>query len=124
MCDMEVHEHVIVDGPTAKLINPLVHHNVESLSRYIRKHDEYSNWECRVWKEKEFSPEQLPPSLFGNQAQRRRWLKNKLLATPGSPLAFFFVQVYFPAGFFGRVCRSHILRVPRHSVLSYQSQDL
>src|SRR5262249_40819080 len=38
MCDMEVHEHIVVDGQTARLRNPLIHHNVESLSRYIRKH--------------------------------------------------------------------------------------
>ena len=35
MADMEVHEHVVVDGPTAELRNPMVHHNVDSLSRYI-----------------------------------------------------------------------------------------
>ena len=44
---MEVHEHVIVEGETARLKNPLLHHNVESLSRYIQKHDEYSNWEAQ-----------------------------------------------------------------------------
>ena len=48
MADMEVHEHVVVEGATARLRNPLIHHNVESLSRYIQKHDEYSNWESRV----------------------------------------------------------------------------
>src|SRR5437660_3521857 len=48
MCDMEVHEHVIVSGPTRKLKERLIHHNAESLSRYIRKHNEYSNWEVRV----------------------------------------------------------------------------
>src|SRR5580700_6046728 len=48
MADMEIHEHVIVEGTTASLRNPLIHHNVESLSRYIQKHDEYSNWEARV----------------------------------------------------------------------------
>lgn len=44
MADMEVHEHVIVDGTTRHLRHPLVHHNVESLDRYIQKHNEYSNW--------------------------------------------------------------------------------
>ena len=48
MADMEVHEHVVVDGLTEQLRNPIIHHNVESLSRYIEKHDEYSNWEARV----------------------------------------------------------------------------
>jgi len=48
MADMEVHEHIVVDGSTARLRHPLIHRNVESLSRYIQKHDEYSNWESRV----------------------------------------------------------------------------
>jgi glycosyltransferase involved in cell wall biosynthesis len=37
MADMEVHEHVVVNGATAKLKHPLLHRNVESLSRYIQK---------------------------------------------------------------------------------------
>src|SRR5579872_7455395 len=37
MADMEIHEHVVVEGETARLRNPLAHCNVESLSRYIRK---------------------------------------------------------------------------------------
>ena len=48
MADIEIHEHVVVNGPTALLRNALVHHNVDSLSRYILKHNEYSNWEARV----------------------------------------------------------------------------
>src|SRR5206468_4701698 len=36
MADMEVHEHVMVEGRTERLRNPLIHHNVDSLSRYIR----------------------------------------------------------------------------------------
>src|SRR6184192_1356452 len=49
MCDMEVHEHVIVDGNIGMLSNTLLHHNCDSLSRYIQKHDNYSNWEASVW---------------------------------------------------------------------------
>src|SRR5579863_7504729 len=79
MADMEVHEHVVVEGASARLRNPLIHHNVESLSRYIQKHDEYSNWESRVLLEGESGYGSLPPSLFGTQAQRRRWLKKKFL---------------------------------------------
>jgi hypothetical protein len=98
MADMEVHEHVVVDGSTARLRNPLVHRNVESLSRYIQKHDEYSNWESRVLIEKEGGKE-LPPSLWGTQAQRRRWLKRKLFAVPGSPLLLFLYRYVFRLGF-------------------------
>jgi len=99
MADMEVHEHVIVDGATAKLKNPLLHHNVESLSRYIRKHDEYSNWDARVWMQGEAGSGELPPALFGTQAQRRRWLRKKFLSVPGSPLAYFLYKYLLCLGF-------------------------
>lgn len=98
MADMEVHEHIVVEGDTARLANPLVHHNVESLSRYIQKHDEYSNWEAKVWVEGEANG-QLAPSLFGTQAQRRRWLKTKFLGIPGAPLWFFVFKYIFGLGF-------------------------
>ena len=98
MADMEVHEHVVVDGPTVRLTNPLIHHNVESLSRYIQKHDEYSNWESRVLLQGEQSGE-LPPALFGTQAQRRRWLKRKLYGVPGSPVLLFFYRYFLRFGF-------------------------
>jgi glycosyltransferase involved in cell wall biosynthesis len=99
MADMEVHEHIVVDGKTAKLHSPLLHHNVESLSHYIRKHDKYSNWDARVWIEAEASSRELEPSLFGSQAQRRRWLRKKLFAISGSPLLFFFYKYIFCLGF-------------------------
>jgi glycosyltransferase involved in cell wall biosynthesis len=99
MADMEVHEHVVVEGKTARLRQPLLHHNVESISRYIRKHDEYSNWDARVWLEGDASTQELEPSLFGSQAQRRRWLRKKLFAVPGSPLLFFLYKYIFHLGF-------------------------
>jgi glycosyltransferase involved in cell wall biosynthesis len=99
MADMEVHEHVMVEGKTAKLKHPLLHRNVESLSHYIRKHDEYSNWEARVWLEGKSDSQTLVPSLFGSQAQRRRWLRKKFFAVPGSPLLFFLYKYGFRLGF-------------------------
>lgn len=97
MADMEIHEHVVVDGRTARLQNPLIHHNVESLSRYIQKHDEYSNWEAGVLLQG--SDSELPPSLFGVQAQRRRWLKKRLYGLPGSPAMLFFYRYVLRGGF-------------------------
>ncbi|HEV2397078.1 MAG TPA: glycosyltransferase family 2 protein [Candidatus Sulfotelmatobacter sp.] len=99
MADMEIHEHVVVDGPTGRLANPLIHHNVESLSRYIQKHDEYSNWEARVLLQGSRSDAELPASFWGTQAQRRRWLKRKLYALPGSPVLLFLYRYIFRGGF-------------------------
>lgn len=99
MADMEIHEHVVADGPTAELRNPLVHHNVESLSRYIQKHDKYSNWEARVLLRVDESSGEMKASLFGTQAQRRRWLKRKLYRLPGSPVLLFLYRYCFCLGF-------------------------
>ena len=98
MADMEVHEHVVLEGATARLRNPLIHHNVESVSRYIQKHDEYSNWESRVLLQRGDDKE-LPPSLLGTQAQRRRWLKRKLFGVPGSPVLLFLYRYVLRLGF-------------------------
>ena len=100
MCDMEVHEHVIVSGRTAKLRSRLLHHNVENLSRYIQKHNEYSNWEARVWNAGNRDDGlTLKPSLFGSQAQRRRWLRKMFFEIPGSPLLFFLYKYAARLGF-------------------------
>jgi glycosyltransferase involved in cell wall biosynthesis len=99
MADMEVHEHVIVPGKSARLKNPLLHHNVESISHYIQKHDEYSNWDARVWLEGEANSADLPPSLCGSQAQRRRWLRKRLFTLPGSSLLLFIYRYFFRLGF-------------------------
>jgi hypothetical protein len=102
MADMEVHEHVVCDGPTERFVNPLVHRNVESLFRYIQKHNEYSNWEAKVWisrEERQSEVEQeLQPAFWGTQAQRRRWLRRKFLMVPGFSLLFFVYKYVFRLG--------------------------
>lgn len=98
MCDMEVHEHVVLDGSAETLKHKLIHRNVENLDRYIHKHNQYSNWEARVWNTAD-SASQLSPSLFGSQPQRRRWLRKTLFRLPGSPLLFFFYRYIFRLGF-------------------------
>ena len=103
MADIEIHEHVVVDGRSAELRNSLVHHNVESLSRYILKHNEYSNWEARVLLQPEGAPEEMRADLFGTQAQRRRWLKRNLFRLPGSPVLLFLYRYIFRLGFLDSV---------------------
>jgi len=99
MADIEIHEHVMVDGPTASLHNALVHHNIDSLSRYILKHNEYSNWEARVLLRQASDPEEMSATLFGTQAQRRRWLKRHLYRLAGSPVLLFLYRYIFRLGF-------------------------
>ncbi len=132
MADMEVHEHVVLDsgsagsgsGKARRLRHTLLHHNVESLSHYIRKHDEYSNWDARVWLEGERSTQDLPPSLFGSQAQRRRWLRKKLFSVPGSPILLFLYKYLFCLGLLDGSARADLLRLSGRTILQHQSQDL
>lgn len=96
MSDVEVHEHVVVQGRTGRLKNPVRHENWNSLDRYIQKHNEYSNWEARVQRERLAG--EIPPALWGVQAQRRRWLKRVMLGVPGSPLLLFFYKYFLKLG--------------------------
>jgi len=101
MADMEVHEHVVCDGATKRLRNPLIHRNVESLFRYIQKHNEYSNWEAKVWLNSEggTGEHELRPAFWGTQAQRRRWLRRRFMGLPGFPVLFFIYKYFFRLGF-------------------------
>jgi glycosyltransferase involved in cell wall biosynthesis len=99
MADMEVHEHVVCTGPTARLKNPLVHRNIESIERFIQKHNEYSNWEARVWLDSDSSLDEIKPDPWGTQAQRRRWLRRKFMGMPGFPILFFLYKYFFRLGF-------------------------
>ncbi len=97
MADMEVHEHVIVDGKVGRLKQPVKHENINALDRYIQKHNEYSNWEALL--HFKGNNDSIKPNLFGNQTQRRRWLKKKLLTFPGSSFLFFLNGYLFKLGF-------------------------
>ncbi len=99
MADMEVHEHVICDGPTKKLANSLIHSNVESVERFIQKHNQYSNWEARVWMDSNSTSAGIKADLFGTQAQRRRWLRRRFMAMPGFPVYFFLYKYFLSLGF-------------------------
>lgn len=97
MSDIEVHEHVIIDGNIGRLHNPVRHENINSLDRYIQKHNEYSNWEARVFSEG--GEGKIKPALCGNQAQRRRWLKKSFMHVPASSLILFIYIYLLKFGF-------------------------
>lgn len=98
MSDIEVHEHVIVDGEAGRLRAPIRHENWNSLYRYIAKHNEYSDWEARVYYEGGGGGE-IEPKFFGTQAEQRRWLKRYLIRLPGFPLITFFYHYVLRLGF-------------------------
>ena len=46
--DNEVHEHVVVQGSTARLQSELDHYAFPDVATFVEKHNRYSNWEARV----------------------------------------------------------------------------
>ena len=97
MCDMEVHEHVVVKGRTGELKEPIQHFNYNSLSRFIIKHDQYSNYECKV--HINGSDGELKSKFFGSFEQRRRFIKGKLIRNPLAPFFYFLYMYILRLGF-------------------------
>ncbi|MFQ3577590.1 MAG: glycosyltransferase family 2 protein, partial [Verrucomicrobiia bacterium] len=46
--DNEVHEHIVVEGTTARLACEMDHYAFPTVEVFIEKHNRYSNWEARV----------------------------------------------------------------------------
>jgi glycosyltransferase involved in cell wall biosynthesis len=46
--DVEIHEHVVVDGRTGRLGTELEHYAFPSVESFIDKHNRYSNWEAQL----------------------------------------------------------------------------
>jgi len=97
MGDMEVHEHVIVDGKVGELTEPILHRNLNDLSRFIIKHDEYSNYESRV--HTSGAATEIKARFMGTKEERRRFLKKVLIRNPLAPVAFFFYLYLLKGGF-------------------------
>src|SRR5580658_1383539 len=46
--DNEIHEHVILQGRTARLRRELEHYAYPTIDVWVEKHNRYSNWEARL----------------------------------------------------------------------------
>ena len=85
--DNEVHEHVVVQGSTARLRCKMDHYAFPDIATFVEKHNRYSNWEARV------SSDQLLGKggghLQASQVGWRRRLKILSQRLPGRPLLRF-----------------------------------
>ena len=89
--DNEVHEHVVVEGPTGHLRCEIDHYAFPSVEVFVEKHNRYSNWEARVAVAEEETGSELQSARV---AQRRR-LKRLSQRLPFRPsLRFLYVYVW------------------------------
>ena len=95
--DNEVHEHVIVRGPTARLKCEMEHHAFPSVEVFIEKHNRYSNWEARVAVEGRLS--QSDTNLAHGHVTLRRKLKTLSQHLPFRPLLRFLYIYVWQKGF-------------------------
>ena len=95
--DNEVHEHVVVQGPTGRLRCELDHFAFPSVEVFVEKHNRYSNWEARVAVASEGAgnSDQIQSSRV---AQRRR-LKRLSHCLPFRPLLRFLYVYLWQRGF-------------------------
>jgi glycosyltransferase involved in cell wall biosynthesis len=101
--DMEVHERILVNGKLASLKTPLVHEDFKGLDAYIDRHNKYSSWEASVryafLHRSGSQQDAIPSNLFGNQQERRRFLKMIAMRVPFEPQLWFLYHYIFRLGF-------------------------
>ena len=92
--DNEVHEHVILRGPTARLRCEIEHYAFPSVEVFLEKHNRYSNWEARVAVEGELRAE-----VAHEQVELKRTLKKFARRLPFRPLLRFLYIYIWQKGF-------------------------
>jgi glycosyltransferase involved in cell wall biosynthesis len=95
--DNEVHEHVIVQGPTARLQCEMDHYAFPSIEVFIEKHNRYSNWEAHVAADKFLG--ESTGGLSHDRVERRRRLKMLSQRLPFRPLLRFLYVFVWQKGF-------------------------
>jgi len=93
--DVEIHEHVVVQGPTGRLRTELQHYAFPSVESFIEKHNRYSNWEAHFQLESN-----LPRTALQNErVGLRRKLKRLSHRLPLRPLLRFLYIYFWQRGF-------------------------
>jgi glycosyltransferase involved in cell wall biosynthesis len=99
--DNEVHEHVVLKGRTEYLRHHLLHYAYPTIETWVEKHNRYSSWEARVG-EHEMpgrAADELHGTPFGNELQRKRWLKRLAPRTIARPTLRFLYHYVWRRGF-------------------------
>lgn len=95
--DNEVHEHVIVQGPTGRLRCEMDHYAFPTVEVFVEKHNRYSNWEARVSAERRLSGSDA--HISSDVVGRRRRLKQFSQRFPFRGLLRFLYVYIWQKGF-------------------------
>lgn len=95
--DNEVHEHVVIDGPTGRLRCEMDHYAFPSVEVFVEKHNRYSNWEARVATERHLASS--AGRISSARVHTRRRLKLLSQRLPCRPLLRFLYVYVWQKGF-------------------------
>lgn len=71
--DMEIHEHLRVQGETGVIKARLEHHDKRSLENYYKKHEEYASWEANRYRALKGDFSQLTDRQKAKYRLIRKW---------------------------------------------------
>ncbi len=100
--DVEVHEHVLLDGHAEYLKHDLLHEDFKSIYHFIERHNRYSNWDARVYANLAgglAGSQSINASLFGSPLERKRFIKRMWARFPFRPLLRFLWMYVVKFGF-------------------------
>ena len=97
--DNEVHEHIILNGRSGYLKNPLLHEDKRPLRAWVDNHNRYSEWEAMVYRQLRSEPVRLNDLRSSDVVWRRRALKRIWVRLPVRPAARFFAFYILRRGF-------------------------
>ncbi len=101
--------HALVDGRVGYLRNDIVHEDRKSLYFLLERHNKYSTADAQemLLLERGLLKPGVPPRLFGNSVERRRYIKEKVWRRlPLKPLWLFLYQYFFSLGFLDSATRA------------------
>jgi glycosyltransferase involved in cell wall biosynthesis len=90
--DVEVHEHVVVNGQTGRMRTELDHYAFPTITNFVEKHNRYSNWEAHVTLEAAMGNGHRPQST---KARLKAWTRH----LPFRPLLRFLYLYVWQRGF-------------------------
>ncbi len=91
--DVEIHEHVIVDGPTSRLHCEMDHFAFPTVATFVDKHNRYSSWEAHVALTAGDSSYRSGPFRW------RSWVRRYVAWLPCRPLLRFLYIYVWQRGF-------------------------
>jgi glycosyltransferase involved in cell wall biosynthesis len=100
--DNEVHEHVVLEGSVGYLKEDMLHIDFRDMFQWIARHNRYSNWESQVYLNTLNGKGEggtVGGNLFGNDIQRKRFLKRIWVTLPFKPLLRFILVYLIRFGF-------------------------